>query len=73
MVSHIRYAHVFSQLFSGQRTKRHVVQLVFALAVIFWVHELAVPLLFCYFAFAAPIKAAWMELIGRRLYKPRQV
>jgi CDP-diacylglycerol--serine O-phosphatidyltransferase len=73
MVSRIRYAHIFSQLFSGQRTKRHVVQLVFALAVIFWVHELAVPLLFCYFAFAAPIKAAWMELIGRRLYKARQV
>lgn len=73
MVSRIRYAHVFSQLFSGQRQRRHVIQLVFALAVVFWVHELAVPLLFCYFAFAGPVKAAWTEVIGRRLYKARQV
>ena len=73
MVSRIRYAHVFSQIFSGQRSKRHVVQLVFALAIVFWVHELAVPLLFCYFAFAAPVRAAWMELVGRRLYKARRV
>jgi CDP-diacylglycerol--serine O-phosphatidyltransferase len=73
MVSRIRYAHFFAQLFSGQRTKRHVIQLVFTLAVIFWVHELAVPLIFCYFAFAAPLKAAWMEAVGHRLYKARSM
>jgi CDP-diacylglycerol--serine O-phosphatidyltransferase len=39
---------------------------------VFWVHELAVPLVFCYFAFASPLKSIWMDVIGRRLYKPRQ-
>jgi len=75
MVSRIRYAHFFAQLFSGQRTKRHVIQLVFLLAVIFFVHELAVPLIFCWFAFASPVRAAWMSLTteGLRLYKPRRV
>ncbi len=73
MVSRIRYAHVFSQIFSGQRSKRHVVQLVFALAIVFWVHELAVPLLFCYFAFLSPLRAAWTGTVGRTLYKARQV
>ncbi len=72
MVSRIRYPHFFAQLFSGQQTKRHVIALVFGLAVVFWVHELAVPLVFCYFAFASPLKSIWMDLIGRRLYKPRQ-
>lgn len=75
MVSRIRYAHFFAQLFSGQRTKRHVIQLVFLLLVIFFVHELAVPLIFCWFAFASPVRAAWTSLIADRLrlYKPRQV
>lgn len=72
MVSRIRYPHFFAQLFSGQQTKRHVIALVFGLAVVFWVHELAVPLVFCYFAFASPLKSVWTDLVARRLYKPRQ-
>jgi CDP-diacylglycerol--serine O-phosphatidyltransferase len=73
MVSRIRYAHFFAQLFSGQRTRRHVIQLVFTLAVVFWVHELAVPLIFCYFAFAAPLRAGWMQIASGRLYKSARV
>lgn len=73
MVSRIRYAHFFTQFFSGQRTRRHMIQLVFGVAVVFWVHELAVPLIFCYFAFAAPLRAAWTELVSARLYKSRQI
>jgi CDP-diacylglycerol--serine O-phosphatidyltransferase len=75
MVSRIRYAHFFAQLFSGQRNKRHVIQLVFLIAVVFWVHELAVPLIFCWFAFASPVRAAWTNLVADRLrlYKPRRV
>lgn len=71
MVSRIRYPHFFAQFFSGQRSRRHIIQLVFALAVIFWVHELAVPVLFCYFAFAAPIRAAWTRGLSHTLYKSR--
>ncbi|REJ95018.1 MAG: CDP-diacylglycerol--serine O-phosphatidyltransferase [Planctomycetota bacterium] len=73
MVSRIPYAHFFAQLFSGQRTKRHVIQLVFLIAAIFWVHELAVPLIFCWFAFAAPVRAAWTELVAPRLYRAKQI
>jgi CDP-diacylglycerol--serine O-phosphatidyltransferase len=75
MVSRIRYAHFFSQLFSGQRNRRHVIQLVVLLLVVFFVHELAVPLIFLWFAFASPARAAWTSLLGDRLrlYKPRRV
>ena len=69
MVSRVRYPHFFSQLFRGRRTRGHVIQLVFGLAVVFWVHELAVPLIFCWFAFATPLKALWMESLGRRLLR----
>jgi len=75
MVSRIRYAHFFSQLFSGQRNKRHVIQLVVLLLVVFFVHELAVPLIFCWFAFVSPLRAAWTSVVADRLglYKPRRV
>lgn len=75
MVSRIRYAHFFAQLFSGQRTRRHIIQLVFTFAVVFWVHELAVPLIFCWFAFAAPVRAGWSGLVSPRLrlYKRSRV
>jgi CDP-diacylglycerol--serine O-phosphatidyltransferase len=66
MVSRIRYPHFFSQLFRGRRTRRHVLQLVFGGAVVFWVHELAVPLIFCYFAFASPLRALWLETVAKR-------
>jgi CDP-diacylglycerol--serine O-phosphatidyltransferase len=69
MVSRIRYPHFFSQLFRGRRTRRHVIQLVFGLAVVFWVHELAVPLIFCYFAFAPPLKALWVEGVSSRWWQ----
>lgn len=71
MVSRIRYAHFFNQLLRGPKSRRHVIQLVFAAAAIFWVHEVAAPLIFCWFAFMPPIMAGWRELTGR--YWPRRV
>lgn len=65
MVSRIRYAHFFNQLLRGPKSRRHVIQLVFATAVIFWVHEVAAPLIFCWFAFTPPILAGWRELTAR--------
>lgn len=75
MVSRIRYAHFFSQLFSGQRNKRHVIQLVILILAVFFVHELAVPLIFLWFAFVSPLRAAWTSVVSDRLglYKPRRV
>lgn len=63
MVSRIRYSHVFNQLFTGKRSRGHLIQIVFTVAVIFIVRELAVPLIFCYFAFASPIRAAWQRVV----------
>jgi len=70
MVSRIRYAHFFNQMLRGPRSRRHVIQLVFAAAVVFWMHELAFPLIFCWFAFTPPIVAGWRELTRR--YWPRR-
>jgi CDP-diacylglycerol---serine O-phosphatidyltransferase len=73
MVSRVQYPHLFNQWVRGRRSRRHVIQLVFAVAVIFWVHELAAPILSCWFAFAAPIKAGWKEVASGRLYNSRSV
>ncbi len=73
MVSRIRYSHVFNQWLQGQHTRRHVIQLVFAAAVIFWNLELALPVIFCSFAFGGPVRAVWTELLARRLYKSASV
>src|SRR5690606_38759197 len=57
MVSRIQYPHVFNQWFRGQRaTRRHLIQSVFLIAAVYWFLELAFPLIFCYFALAAPIR-----------------
>jgi CDP-diacylglycerol--serine O-phosphatidyltransferase len=59
MVSRIRYVHLFNQLFTGRRSRRHLIQVVFGVATVFLLREMAVPLLFCYFAFTSPLRAAW--------------
>jgi CDP-diacylglycerol--serine O-phosphatidyltransferase len=59
MVSRLRYSHVFNQWFRGRRSYRHILQLVVAAVGIFLVRELAVPVVFCLFAFGAPFRAGW--------------
>ncbi|MGC1274116.1 MAG: phosphatidylcholine/phosphatidylserine synthase [Planctomycetaceae bacterium] len=68
MVSRIRYVHMFNQLFSGRRSRRHLIQVVFGIATVFLLREMAVPVLFCYFAFASPLRAAWdkRHRLGKR-------
>jgi len=68
-MSRIQYSHVFNQVFTGRRNRAHVIQIVFTIAVVFMVRELAVPLLFCYFAFASPLRAVF----GRALPLKGQV
>ncbi len=71
MVSRIRYPHVFNQLIRRQRSRAQLLQLVFTLVLIFVVREMAVPLIFCYFAASAPCRAVWttyvQPLFHRRL------
>lgn len=64
MVSRIRYAHVFNQLFRGKRKYQHILQLVVGAVLVFIVRELAVPLILCIFTFGSPLRAAW-SAIGR--------
>ncbi len=73
MVSRIRYPHVFNQLFRGERNRKHILQLVFMSAVVVIAKELALPLLFCYFAFFAPIRGFWNEFVAPRLHKSARV
>ena len=61
MVSRVRYPHVFNQFFRGQRNRQQIIQLLFAVVAIVVVHELAVPIIFCFFAFAAPLRLLWTE------------
>jgi len=63
MVSRIRYPHFFNQLFRRRKTRMHIIQMVFVLALVFQAHELALPLALWYFAFAAPIVAAWRRVV----------
>lgn len=59
MVSRIRYAHVFNQMIRGRRSRKQILQIVFAMVLVFVVSEMALPVLFCVFAFSAPIRAIW--------------
>lgn len=63
MVSRIRYAHVFNQLIRGRRSRTQILQIVFAMVLVYVVRELALPVLFCSFAFASPIRALWQRYI----------
>jgi CDP-diacylglycerol--serine O-phosphatidyltransferase len=66
MVSRIRYSHVFNQYFRGRRSYQHILQLVILLVVGSMVKELAVPLVFCGFAFGSPLRAAWAVIVRRK-------
>lgn len=66
MVSRIRYPHLFNQLFRGRRNFQHIIQLIFAIVVIFAVHELALPLIFGYFVLGSPIRALWTRAVVHR-------
>ena len=66
MVSRIRYPHVFSQFARGRWNFLGMVRLVFVAVALLTVHELALPLVFCYFALGRPI-AVWIRFVGIRL------
>jgi CDP-diacylglycerol--serine O-phosphatidyltransferase len=63
MVSRIRYAHVFNQMVRGRRSRVQILQIVFTMVLVFVVRELALPVLFCAFAFSSPVRAIWQRYI----------
>lgn len=73
MVSRLRYSHVFNQWFRGRKSHAHIVQLVMGGAAIFLFRELAIPLIFCAFAFGAPLRAGWRRMHGGRKTPPAEL
>jgi len=73
MVSRIRYAHVFNQWIRGQQSRRQVIQLVFAMAVIYGGPARGVRVQISGVAVAAPLRAGWQEFSSGRLYKSTSV
>lgn len=65
MVSRIPYPHVFNQILRGNRGRKQLLQLVFTLALVFQVRSMAVPVIFCWFAFAGPVQAVWRKYIRK--------
>lgn len=56
MVSRFQYPHVIQQWMVGRRSPNQIGKALFALAGVFLLHELALPLAFCIFAFQSPLK-----------------
>lgn len=69
MVSRLRYTHLANQWLQGQKSRRQLIQAVFALAVIAMFLELALLLVLCLFAFASPVHAMWKKIAARKLQK----
>jgi len=56
MVSRFQYPHVFQQLLRGRRAPHQIGQALFVLIGALLLHWLALPIAFCYYAFASPVK-----------------
>lgn len=56
MVSRFHYPHIVQQWVRGRRSPQQIGQALFAVFSVFLLHWLALPLAFCYFAFASPVK-----------------
>lgn len=65
MVSRFRYSHVFNQWFGRRQSFQHLVQLMVGIAIAFMVQELAMPLIFCWFALGAPLNAVCSRVFRR--------
>lgn len=57
MVSRFRYPHLVAQWTRGRRPPHQIGQALFAVGGVFLLHWLALPIAFCYYAFAAPIRS----------------
>lgn len=67
MVSRVPYPHLFNQIIRGNRGRRQIVNIVFVAVLVITQYEVALPVLFCWFAFGAPVKSGWAKYV-RPLY-----
>jgi CDP-diacylglycerol--serine O-phosphatidyltransferase len=70
MVSRIRYSHVFNQMVRGRRSRTQILQIVFTMVLVFVVREMALPVLFCWFAFSSPVRALWQKYVPKSKAAP---
>lgn len=61
MVSRIRYPHFSNQFLRGKRSRTRLLKLLLGVFLVFVIREMALPVLFCYFAFAAPFRVGWLK------------
>jgi CDP-diacylglycerol--serine O-phosphatidyltransferase len=65
MVSRIKYPHVGNLFLARRRSFFQIVEFVFGLVAIITLHELALPLIFCYFAFTPPFNQLRLKALVR--------
>lgn len=56
MVSRFQYPHIVHQWVRGRRAPHQIGQALFAVVGVFLLHWVALPVVFCYFAFSAPVR-----------------
>lgn len=59
MVSRFQYPHILQQWFRGRRPPHQIGQALFAVVGVFLLHWVALPLVFCYYAFASPVRSGF--------------
>ncbi len=59
MVSRFQYPHIVQQWVGGRRAPHQIGQALFIVFCVFLLHWIALPLVFCFFAFGSPIKSLW--------------
>lgn len=64
MISRVAYPHVVQQWIRGRRSPNQIGQVLFAVGGVIALHELALPLLFCVYAFGAPLAQWWQGMRG---------
>ena len=70
MVSRFQYPHVFQQLLRGRRAPHQIGQAMFVVIGALILHWLALPIAFCYYAFASPIRTILTRLRKRHPPQP---
>lgn len=66
MVSRFQYPHVFQQLLRGRRAPHQIGQALFVVIGALVLHWLALPIAFCYYAFASPSRTVMRKWRERR-------
>ena len=64
MVSRVRFPNTFHYVVRGRRNVGYLIKIIFALAIIFLVPQIAVPMLFGWYTFTTPMRALLRKWTG---------